>query len=41
MPDADFDRWVSPADLANVVAFLLSSSARAITGAAIPVTGRV
>ena len=41
MPDADFAKWVSPAELANVVAFLLSDEARAITGALIPVTGRV
>ncbi len=41
MPDADFDRWVSPEQLANVVAFLLSPAASAVTGALIPVTGRV
>ncbi len=41
MPDAQFDRWVSPAQLAGVVAFLLSSAAAPITGALIPVTGRV
>lgn len=41
MPDAQFDRWVSPAQLAGVVAFLLSPAAAPITGALIPVTGRV
>lgn len=41
MPDADFSRWVSPADLAGVIAFLLSDAARAITGALLPVRGRV
>jgi NAD(P)-dependent dehydrogenase (short-subunit alcohol dehydrogenase family) len=41
MPDADFSRWVAPAALADVIAFLLSPAARAITGASIPVAGRV
>lgn len=41
MPDADFSRWVTPEAIADVIAFLLSDGARAITGAAIPVTGRV
>lgn len=41
MPDADYSRWVAPADLANVIAFLLSDAARAVTGACLPVTGRV
>jgi NAD(P)-dependent dehydrogenase (short-subunit alcohol dehydrogenase family) len=39
MPDADPRKWVAPADLANVIAFLASDAARAIHGAAIPVTG--
>ena len=39
MPDADPRNWVAPADLANVIAFLASDAARAIHGAAIPVTG--
>ncbi|MGL5839286.1 MAG: SDR family oxidoreductase [Sphingorhabdus sp.] len=41
MPDADFAKWVSPAALASVVAFLLSDDAQAITGALLPVTGRL
>ena len=39
MPDADPGRWVAPADLANVIVFLASDAARAIHGAAVPVTG--
>lgn len=41
MPDADPARWVSGAQLAAVVAFLLSDDAAAVTGACIPVAGRV
>ena len=41
MPDADFSRWVAPDALADAIAFLLSDAARAITGALLPVTGRV
>lgn len=41
MPDADFGRWVTPQALAEVIAFLASDAARAIHGAAIPVSGRV
>lgn len=41
MPDAEFDRWVSPAALAGVIGFLLSDAAVPVTGALIPVTGRV
>ena len=41
MPDADFDSWVTTRELANVIAFLLSDKASGITGALIPVTGRV
>ncbi|MDP2765643.1 MAG: SDR family NAD(P)-dependent oxidoreductase [Brevundimonas sp.] len=41
MPDADPAKWVAPADLARVMLFLASPQSRAITGALIPVTGRV
>ena len=41
MPKADFARWVKPEQLADVIVFLLSPQASAITGALIPVTGRV
>jgi NAD(P)-dependent dehydrogenase (short-subunit alcohol dehydrogenase family) len=39
MPNADPSRWVAPQDLASVIAFLASDAARAIHGAAVPVTG--
>jgi len=39
MPKADPKRWVAPQDLAKVVVFLASDDARAIHGAALPVTG--
>ena len=41
MPDADFSRWVAPDALADAIVFLLSDAARAITGALVPVMGRV
>lgn len=41
MPGADFSSWVTADELANVIAFLLSDEASGVTGAAIPVTGRV
>ena len=41
MPDADFSRWVQPVQLAAAIAFLLSDEAAAITGALLPVVGRV
>jgi NAD(P)-dependent dehydrogenase (short-subunit alcohol dehydrogenase family) len=41
MPDADASRWVAPEALAEVMLFLASDRARAIHGAAIPVTGLV
>lgn len=40
-PEADFSRWVNPADLAEVIVFLASKASQAIHGAAIPVYGRV
>jgi NAD(P)-dependent dehydrogenase (short-subunit alcohol dehydrogenase family) len=41
MPKADFDRWVKPADLAAVMLFLASDEAKVVTGALIPVSGKV
>ena len=41
MPKADFSRWVAPAQLAGVIVFLLSDRASAVTGALLPVMGRV
>ena len=41
MPDADFSSWVTTSELAQVIAFLLSSAASGITGALLPVAGRV
>lgn len=41
MPDADFTAWVAPDDLAAVMLFLASEAATAVTGALVPVTGRV
>jgi NAD(P)-dependent dehydrogenase (short-subunit alcohol dehydrogenase family) len=40
MPHADFSKWTSPAQVAQVIAFLVSDAGRDITGAAIPVFGR-
>lgn len=39
MPKADPSRWVSPASLAGVIAFLASDAARDIHGASVPVSG--
>ncbi len=41
MGDAEADRWVSTDALARVVRFLLSDDGAPITGAGIPVTGRL
>ena len=41
MPDADPAKWVRPPDLARVMLFLASPDSRAVTGALIPVTGKV
>jgi NAD(P)-dependent dehydrogenase (short-subunit alcohol dehydrogenase family) len=40
MPKADYERWVKPAEIAGVIAHLLSDDSRPITGAAVPVYGR-
>jgi len=41
MPKADFAKWVTPGELAEVILFLTSEAASAVTGALIPVSGRV
>lgn len=38
MPGADFNTWVKPAAIADVILFLSSHAARGISGALIPVT---
>jgi NAD(P)-dependent dehydrogenase (short-subunit alcohol dehydrogenase family) len=40
MPNADFEKWVKPEEIAGVIAFLLSDDSRPTSGAAIPVYGR-
>ena len=41
MPKADFGKWVTPQELADVILFLVSDAASAVTGALLPVSGRV
>jgi NAD(P)-dependent dehydrogenase (short-subunit alcohol dehydrogenase family) len=41
MPKADFSKWVRPQELADVILFLASDAASAVTGALLPVAGRV
>jgi NAD(P)-dependent dehydrogenase (short-subunit alcohol dehydrogenase family) len=41
MPRADFGKWVTPQELADVILFLASDAASAVTGALLPVSGRV
>jgi NAD(P)-dependent dehydrogenase (short-subunit alcohol dehydrogenase family) len=41
MPKADFSKWVRPQELAEVILFLASDAASAVTGALLPVAGRV
>ncbi|MBV9421799.1 MAG: SDR family oxidoreductase, partial [Solirubrobacterales bacterium] len=40
MPKADHERWVKPAEIAGVIAHLLSDASSPTNGAAIPVYGR-
>jgi NAD(P)-dependent dehydrogenase (short-subunit alcohol dehydrogenase family) len=39
-PDADPGRWVTPAEIAAVIAFLASDDSAPTSGAQIPVYGR-
>jgi 3-oxoacyl-[acyl-carrier protein] reductase len=41
MPKADFTKWVTAEDLANIILFLASDEASAVTGSLLPVSGRV
>jgi NAD(P)-dependent dehydrogenase (short-subunit alcohol dehydrogenase family) len=41
MPDADRSRWVPLESLCDVISFLLSDASRDVSGAALPVYGRV
>jgi len=41
MPKADFTKWVTPQELAEVILFLASDAASAVTGTLLPVSGRV
>jgi NAD(P)-dependent dehydrogenase (short-subunit alcohol dehydrogenase family) len=41
MPDANHDQWVKPAEIARVIRFLVGPDARIISGAHVPVYGRV
>ena len=41
MPDADFSRWVKAEQIAELIVFLVSDRARAITGALIPIAGGI
>ena len=40
MPNADFERWVQPQEIAGVIAYLLSAESAPVSGAALPVYGR-
>lgn len=41
MPDTKADAWITPAAIAELIAFLLSPAGALVTGAAIPATGLV
>ena len=40
MPDADWSKWVAPAEIARVIRFLVSGDSAVCSGAAVPVYGR-
>lgn len=40
MPNADTSKWVAPEAIADVIVFLASDAARAVSGVALPVFGR-
>jgi NAD(P)-dependent dehydrogenase (short-subunit alcohol dehydrogenase family) len=40
MPDADWSKWVAPAEIARVIAFLVSDESAVMSGAAVPVYGQ-
>src|SRR3954451_12364459 len=39
-PEADFSRWVQPAEIAKVIRFLVSADSAPVSGAGVPVYGR-
>ena len=41
MPDADFSAWVTPDEVAQAILWLASGAASGVTGALLPVSGRV
>ncbi len=41
MPDADFSKWVTTAELVDLMVFLSSNEASGINGALLPAAGRV
>ncbi len=41
MPDADFGAWVTPDEVAQAIVWLASEAASGVTGALLPVSGRV
>lgn len=41
MPQADFAKWVTGDELASIILFLAGDAASPVTGALIPVAGRV
>jgi NAD(P)-dependent dehydrogenase (short-subunit alcohol dehydrogenase family) len=40
MPDADWSKWVTPAEIAKVIRFLVSDDSKPVSGAGVPVYGR-